>query len=552
MSHHGVKWRHFAEQKTIHERVSCCTVWDMNRVLLLGFALLMAACGGHSGSGQSVCANQVPPPPACKTACDPTPGATNTCPMGYHCSPDGMCDALCTPGGNQCGNGVTCTSDGYCNDGNNCTGIACNVTDCGKKGMPPTTLTGTVFAPNGTLPLYGVSVYVPNKDPGPFMPGVQCGSCAAGLPGEPITQATTDENGNFSLQGVPDGPNIPVVITIGKWRRQIKIANVAACASQTLAAADTSLPKSHDDLTPNTTSVDLPQIAISTGSADSLECLVRRLGIADKEITTDAQPGRIHLFADLGAGGGLGDKTFDASFMGGMGNFSDSQTLWGTATTPGKLNNYDIVILSCEGAQHAETKPQAAMDHLKAYADIGGRVFLSHWHNIWLEGATQAGNGTKPAIWPTIASFGNSTDLGTGTVDTIDENPADNPKGASFASWMLNVGGSPAGMRGAVPIKDGTGKQTCNSIDNTKAERWVYWKNGQAQLPQNFQFTAPNEAAEDQRCGKVVFADMHVSGSGVSGGSYPSSCGTTMTLSPQEKALAFMFFDISSCVGVLF
>jgi len=501
-----------------------------------------------------VCDNVVPPPPACMTACNPSPGAPNNCPLGYHCSADGKCDALCTPTGNECGDGYVCTSDGNCDPtgSGGCTGLACNITACDKKGMPPTTISGTVFAPNGTLPLFGVSVYVPNKDPGPFTPGVSCGSCAAGLPGEPIAQAVTDENGNFSIPNVPDGANIPLVVTIGRWRRQIKIPSVAACATQTLAPVDTTLPKSHDDMTPNTTSVDLPQIAISTGSADSLQCLVRRLGVADKEITTDTQGGKIHLFADLGAGGGLGDKAFDATFMGGTGSFSDSKTLWGTDTDAGKLNNYDIVILSCEGAQHAETKPQSAMDHLKAYADLGGRVFLSHWHNIWVEGATQAGNGTKPAVWPSIATFGGSTDLANGTVDTIDENPADNPKGMSFASWMLNVGGSPAGMRGAVPIKDGTGKQTCNTIDNTKAERWVTWKNAAGtQLPQNFQFTAPNEASLDQRCGKVVFSDMHVSGSGVNGGSYPSSCGTATTLSPQEKALAFMFFDISSCVGVL-
>jgi len=45
---------------------------------------------------------------------------------------------------------------------------------------------------------------------------------------------------------------------------------------------------------------------------------------------------------------------------------------------------------------------------------------------------------------------------------------------------------------------------------------------------------------------------MHVSGNGVSNGSYPTSCGDATTpraLSPQEKALAFMFFDISSCVS---
>lgn len=33
---------------------------------------------------------------------------------------------------------------------------------------------------------------------------------------------------------------------------------------------------------------------------------------------------------------------------------------------------------------------------------------------------------------------------------------------------------------------------------------------------------------------------------------YPKSCGTATDPSPQEEALAFMFFDISSCVGALF
>jgi len=499
------------------------------------------------------------------TACDPSPGAQNNCPSGYHCTADGKCDALCTPGGNECGDGYVCTPDGNCDPtgSGGCTGIACNITACDKKGMPPTTISGTVFAPNGTLPLYGVSVYVPNKDPGPFTAGVSCGSCAAGLPGEPIAQATTDENGNFSIPNVPDGANIPLVITIGKWRRQIKIPSVAACATQTLAPVDTSLPKSHDDLTPNTTSVDLPQIAISTGHADSLECLVRRLGIADKEITTDMQGGKIHLFSDIGAtrnaantgnNNGVGTSSFDTTgFGGGNGNFSDSQTLWG-ATNAGKLNDYDIVILSCEGNQHAETKPQQAMDHLKAYADLGGRVFMSHWHNIWLEGATQA-QATRNPAWPGIATFDdNGADPGNGTKDTIDE--INNPKGTAFANWMLNVGQST--VRDAVPLIDGTAKHTCSMVQPTKAERWVYLQSGANQFPQNIQFTTPNDAPEDQRCGKVVFSDMHVSGGPVLNGSgqaltYPTSCGNNSTmLSDQEKALAFMFFDISSCVGVLF
>ncbi|HEX7836960.1 MAG TPA: hypothetical protein VF469_05825, partial [Kofleriaceae bacterium] len=399
-------------------------------------------------------------------------------------------------------------------------------------------------------------------DPGPFKPGVQCGACADGLPGSPIVQATTDDQGHFNLPDVPAGTSIPVVITIGKWRRQIKVASVPACQTTQIAAVDTTLTKSHDDMTPNTTSVDMPLIAISTGSADSLECLVRRLGIADKEITTDAQGGRIHLFADTKAtagSNGVGTSSFDTTgFGGGTGAFTDSQTLWGS-TDAGKLNNYDIVILSCEGGQHPETKPQQALDHLKAYADLGGRVFLSHWHNIWVEGNTQAAKPPteKPAVWatqdathPGIATFSDAGNPANGTVfdDVIDEDPTHNPKGTAFASWMLNVGGST--KRDVVSLITNTGRDTCSSIDNTKAEQWVTWTNaGGMKLPQMFQFSTPNEAANDSRCGKVVFSDMHVSG-GPGAGSYPTSCGNA-AISAQEKALAFMFFDISSCVGGL-
>lgn len=85
----------------------------LNAAMFFAVAASAAACGPKS-SNDSLC-SVVPAPAACQTACDPSPGATNTCPGGYHCSPDGKCDLQCTQGGGECGTGYVCSNDGQCN-----------------------------------------------------------------------------------------------------------------------------------------------------------------------------------------------------------------------------------------------------------------------------------------------------------------------------------------------------------------------------------------------------------------------------------------------------
>jgi hypothetical protein len=408
-------------------------------------------------------------------------------------------------------------------------GLECNIVDCDKMGMPLTTISGTVYAPNGTLPLYGVNVYVPNQAITAPPEGAVCDRCSDTLPGAPVTKAVTDEAGRFTLTGVPSGSNVPLIISSGKWRRTITIPMVTSCADTALGMQDTRLPK-------NKSEGNIPKIAVTTGDADSMECLIRKLGIEDAEISSDGGAGRINLYA------GNGVDQFRNGHPGGSGMIPSATPFW---SNEAKLKTYDIVFLSCEGGQNPNTKPQAALDAMKAYADFGGRVFASHWHNIWIEGNTEGGGSQAPAVWTSVASWNNDSTTFTTPSDQIDE--VNNPKGPSFATWMVNVMGSPT--RGVIPIQQDTGKNTVNSVDRSKAEEWVYWpQNATTRRPQMFQFTTPNERPAGERCGKVVFTDMHVSG-GPGNGNYPDSCGNGQNLTPQEKALAFMFFDIASCVA---
>jgi hypothetical protein len=429
-----------------------------------------------------------------------------------------------------------------------CAGLACFQFDCSQKHdmsgnpLPPTSISGTVYAPNGTLPLYGVNVYVPATDPGPLADGVQCSQCNQGLQGGALAQTKTDEAGHFVLEGVPATTDVPIVIQVGKWRRQLKLPGVAACQDLAIPTVETTLPKSRTDLTPNSTGVDLPQIAITTGSADAIECLVHKLGIADAEFTTDTQGGRVHLYT------GNGVSSFVAGYPGGSGAFSAAPMLWGNSA---QLAKYDIVMFSCEGDQFPGTKPQSALQNVHDYAGAGGRVFASHWHNIWIGGDYNDPTHGLPD-WEAVAtwSFGAAQNEAT-QLAIVDETV---PKGMSYATWLQNVGASP--VRDQLTVAQP--RYTCAANDPAKSERWLYVDPAQSTplgkvSVQDLEFTTPQSQPEDQRCGKVVFSDMHVASGSTSpgGGTFPTSCAVG-DLTPQEKALAFIFFDISSCVGSIF
>jgi hypothetical protein len=406
-----------------------------------------------------------------------------------------------------------------------CVNLQCQQVAC--PGGAHTTVSGTVYDPAGKNPLYNVVVYVPNAQPQPLTDHASCDKCDALYTGSPLVAAVTGPDGKFTLTDVPAGANIPLVIQIGKWRRQITIPTVSQCVDNPMTDPNqTRLPR-------NRTEGDIPKIAVSTGQADSMECLLERIGVDEAEYGGGASgAGRIHIFT------GNGNSA--------SGSTSSESTLWDSATD---LSSYDIVILSCEGGENGGTKPPTSLQALEQYANGGGRVFASHFHYYWFEGAGAPADFTSTATW-----FPGSNNIGAGSsaVTSASINTSF-PKGQAFEQWMKLTNALQSD--GTLAIDDSRQNASVGPA-NTASTSWISdttvptAPNG-GPTTMYFTFNTPTAAQPDSQCGRVVFSDLHV---GAASNDYsngvkavPAGC-TKADLSPQEKALEFMLFDLSSCV----
>jgi hypothetical protein len=414
--------------------------------------------------------------------------------------------------------------------GGPCKGLACQVPTC-AAGMD-TTIKGKVYDPAGKMPLYNVVVYVPNGPVPAFTDGASCDRCGASIT-NPVTAAVTDETGSFTLSKAPAGANIPLVIQVGKWRRQIVVPNVAGCAETALTDPQvTRLPR-------NKAEGDIPRIAIAAGGADAMECFTRRLGIDDAEHTTSDGDGRIHLFTATDNGGDLSVKAFDSSLNGGAA-LPHSMQLWNDLAT---LKKYDIVILSCEGTMFLNEKPMASRQAMYDYASQGGRVFASHWSHTWFS------NGPAPV--PTTGTWTNRNNPAGAAASVPATINQTFPKGEALAKWLVNVGASTTqGTLDVVGPRD-----NIQAVNPATSREWITLDNpNEPQAPkvvEYMSFNAPIGAPEAEACGRTVFTGLHVSNSVedrvVQPPGFPKECEAT-ELSAQEKAVAFMLFDLSACI----
>jgi hypothetical protein len=262
-----------------------------------------------------------------------------------------------------------------------CQGLACKIDAC--EGQEKTTITGKVYDPAGANALYNVMVYIPGGPNGDadlpeIKEGVQCETCAS-VALSPLVSTLTNTKGEFELKNVPVDKDVPVVIQVGKWRRKLKFDVTKKCAANEVGDRDFRLPK-------NGSEGDMPHIAVTAGGCDALECLLRGIGVDDKEfVPGHSTAGHIHVFNGEG-----GDFT-GAPEAGGTATDTLGGELW---NDPAKMANYDMVMLSCECSENNQNKGgdvgrPGARQSMWDYANMGGKIFATHYHYTWFKNSPQ-------------------------------------------------------------------------------------------------------------------------------------------------------------------
>ena len=127
-------------------------------------------------------------------------------------------------------------------------------------------------------------------------------------------------------------------------------------------------------------------------------------------------------------------------------------------------------------------------------------------------------------------------------------------KGKDFAQWLVNVGAS--ANYGSIELNHVV--HNSDSVLPDVAEPWLtsdaqprqYKTDGSKisqQILHHYTFNTPVGAPADAQCGRVVYSAFHVNDASSSGKAFPTECNSS-PLTPQEKVLMFMLFDLASCV----
>jgi len=269
----------------------------------------------------------------------------------------------------------------------------------------------------------------------------------------------------------------------------------------------------------------VPRIAVVTGDYDKMECVLRKMGLSDNAY--DMYEGAKVLPS-------AGKKLTPFTSL---------------LANPAKMKTYNIIFINCtDNTFEGELKKPAVRAALEDYVNSGGRLYVTDWSYDWIEQLPQLAKfiDFEPGASPDGPEKENAAALG-----ADGHKVQGNIKDPQMAQWLGLFPGTISGGQSRIEhflvdwvimhkqhkdVKvwvDGPIKAKSGGISGSRA------------LTVTFNF---------KNCGKILFSSYHTEGRddelnglfGPKAKPFPQYCNSK--LSPQDRILEYLIFDIANCV----
>ena len=381
------------------------------------------------------------------------------------------------------------------------------------------TITGKVTAPNQADPVPGAAVYIPSNVPEDFPLEVRCEVCKqAGQTTNRWWTTTTAYNGSFTLKDVCPG-SYWLIMQNGRFRRAIKIT-VPTGGNMQIKAGESRLPRKNKEFTIHDT---VPKIAVATGDYDKMECVLLKMGLDNSAY---------HLYEGAKL---LKNKNLKTSFADLVKNYN-------------LLKTYNIVFINCtDNTFETQLKNSAVVQNLTNYVKAGGRLYITDWSYDWMEQLPELAGyiDFEPGVSDGTPETQNKAALGKGDIKVLAD-----IKDPALAKWLGQFGG--AIQNGKSQISHFLTQWVIMHKVSKDVKTWVTGVissitgsiSGSRPLTVTFNY---------KNCGKALFSSYHTEGRDDELKAYPAPAKPfpnycTGQISPQDRILEYLIFDIANCV----
>lgn len=345
-------------------------------------------------------------------------------------------------------------------------------------------LTGTVMAPNGTMPVAGALVYLTPARPAAQPAKVYCDQCVKLPSGAPY--AIADAKGAFTLSPTSTGSQY-LVVQKGGFRkvREIYVSKGDDALPNTL----TTLPSKTDLVAGD----EVPRMTVVQGQYDEIEASLVKLGIDASAIELVHSP----LI-------GVAAKSFltDANALGGR----------------------HIVFLPCgdftQPSPNVDLSTDATIQkNLRDFVAAGGRVYATDWHYDFIA-----------RTFPGLVSFHGESATACSGCGKVPYTAAAEVIDPSLSSWMTAQGLSTFALEKNYTSIDAVHSAQVTTSWGTKTVTPKVWVRGSV----NGAAPRPATVSFEYGCGRVLFSTYHTE---------PFS----LSLTAQERALLGVLLEVTVC-----